>query len=686
METRVAEPTSIAMRFYAGLAGLIDSQRGVLLNWVPVCLGIGIGTYFGVSFEPGWAEYTGAGALFIVGLLVIWRLSAISAIGWAMVCIAAGFSLAGARAHLVAEPTLSFRYYGPVQGRVIAIDKSASDKTRLTLDHVVLDRMAPDRTPKIVRISLHGDQPFLHPEPGMTVIITGHLSSPSGPVEPGGFDFQRNAWFKSLGAVGYTRIPALMLEEPRVDSFSLAIYKLRIGLSQAIKSRMSDETGPFASAILTGDRTDIDQSALEDLRASNLAHLLAISGLHMGLLTGVIFALVRIGLIFVPMRADRKKIAAIAAFVVALAYLGISGASVATQRAFVMVSVMLFAICLERRALTLRAVAVAAVIVLIMAPHGLVGPGFQMSFAATIALVAAFGFMRDHQMTARVPKRMRPTLSLILSSAIAGLATAPFGAAHFNQTSHYGLVANLLSVPVMGIVIMPGAVLASVLSFLGLEFIGLWFMEIGIRWILFVADTVAGWPGSLSLVPAPAPSVLPIMALGGLILCLWQGWGRLSGLAVMLLAAGIWSQSARPDIIISETGRLVGVLTPEGRALNKAKGDGFAALGWLENDGDGVDQEIAAARGFAEPNWLEIPDVMVFHAAKDVPDDVVAEYCALYPIVVMPRRKTQNAPCQIMTEAFFRREGAVRIDLSDDAPPRWKSNRSFRGDRLWTPD
>ena len=171
-------------------------------------------------------------------------------------------SAASLRAHMVSPPVLGFRYYGPIEGRVVAIDVSASQKMRLTLDQVRLSRLRPNEMPKHIRISLHGPMLGLRFEPGDRVMTTGHLGPPSGPVEPGGFDFQRNLWFQQLGALGYTRNPVLRQSASDETGWRLRLYAARLALAAAIKSRMSEKEGPFAAAIVTGDRSALDLSLI----------------------------------------------------------------------------------------------------------------------------------------------------------------------------------------------------------------------------------------------------------------------------------------------------------------------------------------------------------------------------------------------------------------------------------------
>ncbi len=669
-------------------AGIFDRQRDHLFPWVPVALATGVGLYFASPSEPTLVHWTLL-ALSILICLVAWigparQWPLIIALGLVLL----GTALAGLRAHSVAEPVLGFRYYGPIEGRIVGIDRSASDKVRLTLDQVVLERMDPARTPTRVRVSLHGQQGYIEPEPGLRVILTGHLSAPNGPVEPGGFDFQRQAWFQKLGGVGYTRTPVLAIAAAEEGRAGLLVHRARTAISTWVQAEMPGRTGAFAAAIMTGDRSGMDQETLESLRKSNLAHLLAISGLHMGLLTGFVFLAIRVGLAALPslaLRAPIKKIAAVGALLAGAGYLALSGGNVATERAFIMVGVMFGAVLFDRRALTLRAVAIAAIIVLILRPEVLVQPGFQMSFAATTALVAAFATYRDQ---APVQRRwlIRSITALFLSSLVAGLATAPYAAAHFNRVPHYGLIANLLSVPLMGAVIVPGIVATALLAPLGLGWLPLRVIEPAIGWILGVADWVAGLSGSVSHVPAPPPIALPLLTLGALFVILWQGRIRWMGVAPMVAALGLWSVVERPAVLIAETGGLVGILTTDGRALSKPRGDGFAARSWLENDGDGALQQEAAERGiFVGDKTLRFADLgplRLAHATGRGAVDAARAECRRDVLLVVAARETGLTGCEVIDQSTLSESGALAVYLTE-AGLRFVPTRQGSG-RLWS--
>ena len=668
--------------------GAIDAQRGALLPWVPVCLGIGIGCYFALMTEPPVEVWGAMGlvALALAGGVALGGLLRRPVL-LALLLVLAGFLLAGARTYLIAEPVLGFRYFGPVEGRIVIIDRSTSDRVRITLDRVVLEDMRPERVPARVRLSLEPDQAGSLPLPGNRVALTGHLSPPSGPVEPRGFDFQRMAWFDRLGAVGYSRTPLVTIA-PAPPGFSLARW--RDAISREVQARLPGETGAFAAAVTTGDRSGMTQGSLTALRESNLAHLLAISGLHMGLLTTFVFGALRLVLVLSPGVAlgwPVKKIAAVGALMAGAVYLALSGGNVATQRAYIMVAVMLIAVLLDRRALTLRAVAVAAVIVLLLRPESLTEPGFQMSFAATIALVAAFRAMRDFE-SDRVPRWARPVLATVISSAVAGAATAPVAASHFNMIAHYGLIANLVSVPLMGLVVMPGAVLAACLAPLGLHGIGLAVMAPAIDWILAVAHWTAAQEGAVGRVMSPGPGVMPLFALGMLWLILWRGRMRWAGVAPAALSFVLWAMAERPALLVSPGGGLIGLMTQEGRVLNKARGEGFAASSWLENDGDTPDQGLAAAR----PGLAAVTDMTTFDLGPGPAAYLsgrgaagrVADACAVAPLVFLAAEAEAPAPpgCTLWDKKALDQTGGLAIYLTDGRL-RTVTARAAAGQRPW---
>jgi competence protein ComEC len=669
----------------------VARQRGRLFLYVPVCLALGIGLYFALPREPSPPEWAALAALTLaLGLLARALPTDLAPLAMAAVLTLGGLLIAGHRAQQVAAPVMSYRYFGAIEGRIVKIDRSASDAIRLTLDQVVLERTPPARTPQHIRISLHGAQSHFPPEPGQRIMTTGHLGPPPAPSEPGGFDFRRLAWFERLGAVGYSRMPVLIAAPP--DPSGQSLNRLRMRISAAVQDHLPGDRGGFAAAILTGDRSGISQARTEDLRRANLAHLLAISGLHMGLLTGFVFGLLRLLMALVPplaLRLPIRKFAALGALGAGGFYLALSGGNVATERAYIMVAVMLVAVLLDRRAISLRSVAMAATLILILRPEALVQAGFQMSFAATIALVAVFRFLSDERAWRdRLPRWAWPVVSVILCSVVAGIATAPIAAASFNRIAEYGLIANLLTVPLMGLVIMPAAVLAALLAPFGLEGLGLALMSPAIGWILSVAAHVGALEGAVMPVVQPEPWVIPILSLGALWLILWQGRARLAGLPVMALALLLWSQTTRPALLIAPEGEVVGLMTPEGRALSRARAGSFAAASWLQADGDATDQAQAHARTGADPR-AQIThlrgggfDVLHLSGKRALADlDMLCLPGRIIVTTEMPEDKPRA--CTLVTPADLRATGARAYDIRAGQVVMCNVAQSS-GTRLWT--
>jgi len=673
----------------AGLVRLALA-RGALLPWAPVFFATGIGLYFALHREPSGLVLALVASGFLGALAVAWRgRDDLGPVALAVAFLAGGFLIAVLRAHLVAAPVLPYRYFGPVEGRVVDTDRSFSDQPRLTLDRVTLKDVAPDEMPVRVRVALHGFQGADLPPPGALVRLTANLSPPDGPVEPGGFDFQRLAWFSSLGAVGYSRAPVIILEPPQ-GGFALMAFRLRLALSHGMQAHMSGQAGAFAAALMTGDRSGVSSATNASLRGSNLSHMISISGLHMSLLMGFVFALCRYGLALVPpvaLRIDTRKAAAGIALAAITFYMILAGPDVAVRRSYIQAAVILLAVLLDRRALSLRSVALAALVCLALEPESLVEPGFQMSFGATAALIVGFGYWQTVQH--HVPALIRPLVIMVLSSLIAGSATGPIAAAHFNRVAEYGLLANLIAVPIMGLLVMPAGVIAAIAAPFGLAALPLWAMERGAALILAASDWVAGLNGAVIPVPAPPDGVLPLFGLAGAVLLIGRGLIlRGVGAAGLFAALVLWSAATRPDLLIAADGGLAGIMTPAGRALSKEKGGGFVAQSWLENDGDLADQPAAFARsGFSGPKGDVVTKIAGWPvrvlsgkgAALRAP-----AACTAGAIVILAVRWEGAAPvgCLFLDQRQLRRTGALAITLGPDGLVA-VSAREWAGKRLW---
>ncbi len=588
------------LRLAAGLrihldAAWVAERRRVFL-WVPVLFGAGSGLYLTLPVEPiGWIAPAAAALFALAGLLL--RRHTAPALGLAaLALLAAGLAAADWRSDRLTAPVLAAPI-GPVDvfGRVVWVGAGEGPQ-RYLLDRVTIEGLAPDETPAKVRLSVRSSGPDGMAAPGSWLTALASLRPPPTPAEPGAWDFARQAWFQRIGAVGFVYGAPEPMAAPTGESGGLLslLSRVRHWVSSRILAHTSPSAGPFASALLTGDRSAIEKTTIKAMRDSGLAHLLAISGLHVGLIAGFIFFATR-GLLALieplALRAPIKKWAAACALLGAAAYLLLSGMSVPTQRAFVMVGVVLLAIMLDRASLSMRLIAWAALLVLAIAPESMLGPSFQMSFAAATALIATYEAARGPlaRMAARGGLALRPFVyatGVALTSLVAGIATGPFAVYHFNRIADYGLLANLGAVPITGFWIMPWGLVALMLMPFGLEGIALAPMGWGIDAVVWIARQVAAQPGAVTLVPAMPAAALLAISVGGLWLCLWRSRWRFLGIAVIgggMVLAGL---ERRPDILVDGDAKVMATRGEDGQLWISTRQRGrFVSDMWLRRDG-----------------------------------------------------------------------------------------------------
>ncbi|WP_339947365.1 ComEC/Rec2 family competence protein [uncultured Albimonas sp.] len=684
-------------------ARLAERERRRAPLWAPAFLGLGIWIYFSLLAEPDAWAVAACVALpaAIAPILMMGRripgTTALPPAGAAVLVaaalVAAGFAAASLRAHSAAAPVLAERIDATVQGRVSEITRSRTDRRRVELRDVVIYGLSPGETPERVRVTLLEGAFARKVSLGERIDVFAQIGPPEGPVEPGGFDFRRHAWFESLGGIGFARGPLVaahpdVAEAAAPDPWSLAqvalaVERFRGRLTDGILAALPNREGAFAAAILTGSREEVRGADMQALRDSNLAHLLAISGLHMGLLAAIAFWTARFLLACWPwlaLRAPTKKAAAGAALAAAAGYLAVSGASVATQRAFVMAAAALIAIMVDRPAISLRALAAAALAILLIRPESLMDAGFQMSFAATAALVGAWELARDrrwlrpaHQ-TGRGRRLLLWAGGLLLTSVVAGAATAPFAAAHFNRMTTWGLPANLLAAPVMAFWVAPMGALSAALAPLGLHQWPLTAMGWGVGVILDIAHLFAGLPAAVRPVASPPPIALPLLALGGLWLVIWTSRLRYLGLGAMLAAALIWIPGGeRPALLVAPRAAALGVMGEQGRAVDRARGAGYVIDTWLANDGDPVGQTLAAGRPGIDRQPRRAAASLgngwtVVMLGGLVDADWLREECEARTVVIAYAARPGDAPkgpCVTLDGGVLRGLGAVSIEPDD---------------------
>ena len=564
--------------------------RGSVLLWAPWLFCFGAAAYFYPAFEPPvlLAWLIAAAALAALILVRGQDGAAAALLGFALALLlafAGGWGVAQWQARLHAAPVLDEQsrvYKG--EGVVLAVDKERARRARYVVAPVRLGRLDKTRLPERIRLSAYpGDA-----APGQSVRFTAALQAPSPAGFAGGYDFARAAWFARLGGTGYAYGHLHPVAGKHGDAISTGfrLAHMRRSLAHRIETRVGGQKGAVAAALVTGDRSAIAGETAEDLRAAGLAHMLAISGLHMGLVAGLVFAASAMILAAIPgfgSRYDSRKPAAVLGLLVASGYLLLSGASAPTQRAFVMIAIAFMAVLFNRRALSLRTVSLAALAVALMAPQHVVSPGFQMSFAAALALIAFYEWAgsRGRLMPAldfNSPLAVLASTSavlrtLALTSLIAGLATAPFAAFYFHRTAVYGLAANVAAMPVFTFIVMPSLLAGTLLDGLGAgaPFYALagWGLDI----IMAIAHAIAHMPGAVVRSAAAPAQALAIIAAGLLLLSLLrQGW-RLAGLPLLAIGAGVWAWSAHPDGILRHDGGALRIMV-----AGKARVIGFGAM------------------------------------------------------------------------------------------------------------
>lgn len=577
----------------------LDEGRGFL--WWPVAIGLGEAVYFLLPVEPSRIDVA---VLLLAASALAFRIRKARvhlAFPAALVVLAAvGFALAKVSVEVNAAPRLARERTHVVSGVVEAVEDRGGSGARILLRPAVMEPPPPDGLPERLRIVLRS---AVAPLPGEGLTMTARLTPPTGPLIPGGYDFSRAAYFAGIGGVGFALgRPRPWAEAPEPEgwvSIGIAIERFRQAVSRHIRQTLPGDTGAIAAALIVGDRGAIDPDTDKAMRISGLSHVLSISGLHMALVAGFLFGAVRAGLALVPplaLRLPSKKIAAVVALAGTGAYFVVSGMAVPSERSAIMIGTTLVAVLLDRRALSLRVVAVAALIALAVQPAAVLDPGAQMSFAAVVGLVAGFEAMADRlrprdggdiNIVVRAIERTFRWVGLsLLTSLIAGLATAPIALHHFNRIAPLGLLSNLAATPLVSFVIMPAAVTSAFLMPVALDEWPLRVMGEGIEGMVAIAEVVAAWTPAGGAFGAPRLAGTLLVVSGGLWLALWRGRQRWLGLPALLLGLVLVPAPAGFDLVVAGDGRGALLSRPDGTLVVVGKPGDFELSLWLAARGD----------------------------------------------------------------------------------------------------
>jgi len=675
-----------------------EAGAGRLLPWVPVAFGAGIAFYFTVDREPVLAV-AAALAIGLCAAAFLARRNRFFPVLVMIAAVAAGFATATWKtarvAHAVlARPIYSVSLSGFVETRDIR-DRTDRFVLRVTRMDSARDQLKLER----VRLSV---KKGTAPDVGSFVELKARLLPPLAALRPGAYDFSRDLFFQGIGASGFAMGAIKTVEAPEGGGLALRYAGFMQGLRDAIdariRTRLDGDERAIATALLTGRRDAISEPVNDAMFISGLGHVLSISGYHMAVVAGVVFFAVRALLALIPgltVSFPIKKWAAAAALFAATFYLLLSGAEVATQRSFLMTAVVLIAVMVDRRAITFRTLAVAALIVLAIAPEALVHPSFQMSFAATLGLVALVqtGMPRlfatpDSSTTAKVALwGGRELVTLTLASLIAGFATTPYAAFHFHRIAPYGVLANLAAMPVVSALVMPAGILGLLAMPFGCDGFFWWLMGIGIDWMIVVSRWVANLPGAIGRMAAFGIGPLIVASLGVILMGLLRTPLRWSG--ALLLALGVvWAVAARqPDILISGDGHNVAVRGRNGRLhLMRTGKDAFLVKEWLAGD---ADPRLAADSSLSEGVSCDDTGCVVPMAdgglvAQALRPDAFTDDCARALLVVTAKQAPRSCAAAVIDQARLRRQGTLAL---------WRRGNEFaaestkpRGsDRPWSP-
>jgi competence protein ComEC len=644
------------------------AERARFGLWTPVALAAGAGAYFTLPFEPelGWAALAGGFAL-VLGVLSATSEVPAARAGLALVAaLVLGFGAARLRTEMVAAPVLSHRV-GPVHldARVIQAEPR-NGGLRMVLAPVPNDRLPAAEMPRRVRLTARAHSEV--PAPGSWVHVLAILMPPPTPSMPGDYDFGRWAYYQEIGAVGYLYGKPKAIPPPRPETWSerarSRLERLRAKTTGHIRSVVPGHEGVIAAALITGERADIDPDDQVAFRDSGLMHVLSISGLHLALAGGVFFWTIRALFACFPrivLRHPIKKWAAIGALAGSTFYLLISGSEAPAVRSWVMLAIMFAAILVDRPALSMRSVMLAAAVIVLATPENVLDPGCQMSFAAVIGLIAiaewAEGRARDEKKTL-LKRAWRYVVGICVTSTIAGLATAPISIFHFDRASPFGIIANLLALPVVGVIIMPAAVAAMVLMPFGLDTWPLIAMGKGTAVMLEIARWVAALPGAGMAVPAwPAWSVALMMG-GGLWIALWRRGWRWLGLVPIAAGFALVPVVHPPDILVAQDSRTVALRLDSGRlALTRKPTDKYAAASWLRRAGDErLPEDAIGGPGLRCDGLGCIARIKGKLIAVDARAEALAEDCAKADVVIAA---TRAEPFCLGPLVIDRREAAL---------------------------
>lgn len=673
---------------------MAHTPHSILL--LPLLLGLGICIYFGLSVEPqallGLKLVLACAGITLVFRRFFWTWGTLAA-----AIVSLGFLSAQLRTEMLTSPLIHAPLFAvQVEGRVhqLVFDENAY---KLILTRLTIEKLTPEQTPARIRVTIKQKLTSEMPPIGSTVRLKATLFPLPAPAAPGAFDFGRYLFFAHLGAVGFS-LSAPEVVATASQPLSEMIHTFRARFASALMERMPN-TGAIAAALTVGEQGSVSEDDTDAMRASGLYHILSISGLHLALAAGIVFYVVRLLLALIPNAALKlpiKKIAAVAALIAAFFYLLVAGWPVPAQRSFIMVAVVLVAVLLDRKGISMTTLAWAATFILLCLPDTLMGASFQLSFAATAAIVALyerFGHVLHGQGSGLWRKALRVVLATMLVSLAATFATAPFIITYFNQLQLLGLVANVLVTPLTSLLIMPAVVLAFLLYPLGLLAWAAYPLNLGIEGMMWVARTISALPYASIPVPSYTDWGLGLSVVGFIVLLICRNRIAYLGLACMVLAASTMALTPTPDVLISQDAKQIAVRDAGDHwVMVRGNTHSFVVDLWMKKLGQ-AEALMPKDGQFSDATALTCTDsdcvytckgarVLFMKKARATPARCTADY----QIAVLSFRRLEGeceGVAHVIDKTALREGGAHAIYCGEAL--RMENVRQFQGNRPWVP-
>ena len=671
------------MRVNAWIERWAETERGRMVLFLPVLMAAGVLAYNALTVEPPvWL-----GPIITVtascGALVASNQRLLRWVALAVAAVAVGLSAISIAAWRAPE-LADWPRKATIIRAMVAVVEPLPNGRRLTLLAPSFD--GGTKQPRWLRIRLRqGDEGEF--APGDRIEIRAVLMAPAGPAYPGAWDLQRDAFFAGAGGTGRALGPAMLIAHAQPQGIGLWVQSLRHIIAQRVRAVLPDAEGAIAATLLVGITSAIPEADRAAYRDSGLAHLLAIAGLHIGIVMGLAFGVARFGLglsehamLFWPTRS----IAAVAALAAGLAYLLLTGGHVPILRSFAMATLVTIGLLAGRRAVSLRGLALAMLALVVFAPAEVMGVSFQMSFSAVLALIVGYEMLRPWLQKIRGDggrwrRLVSHVVALALTSALAGTASAPYGAYHFGHIQLYYVFANMVAVPITAMLVMPAGMLALALMPLHGEALALVPMGWGIRAITWIGHAVSSWPAAVLAVPHIPPWGLALFSAGLAWFGLWRSRARLAGIAAMLIGLSAPGVTTPPDLLISVDARLIALRTPAGLVLHKTSGGSrFTLDAWLQYL---AETEIIPLPPCPADGCLlnNTPEIRLLDA--EVTDAACGAALVVSPAPI--RLSCDHRVAQIDRFTVWR-NGAHAVWFNG-AEPVMLSDRAYRGDRPWVP-